>query len=285
VAEVDKELSQLAARLAQLQTEKKTAQFNKTLGNTSVEELERYLRELRMEKKKAEEAAARADLHSSFAEQPDEKVRAFLKDVVQWANKDLCALEEFKYDIEDKRKKSGIWGARSLVPYGEDDVMPYTRGELESRLAEFTQHSTQFIIAASELSRVMRIPPDDALKSAVQRAANVAVQEVNTKKRKLTHARRGCECNPDKGCKMGGPGRDCKCVTGGIACDQRCDCGGKCANPKNAAETEEETNEREAWTAGSLIHKEQEIKKLSDLAARAAAAAAAMEIDTPPKRG
>jgi len=284
VDEVDKELSQLAARLTQLQTEKKKAQYNKAVGEFDIDELEKVMRQLRMEKKKAEEAAARAELHSSFADQPDEKVRAFLKDVVEWANKDLCALEDFKQDIADQRKKGGIWGARTLGPYEDKDVMPYTRGELESRLAQFTQHSTQFIVAASELSRVMRIQTD-GLKPVVQRAAHIAAQEVESKKRKLTHARRGCECQPEKGCKMGPPGRDCKCIAGGIACDHRCDCGGKCANPKNIAETEDETDERELWTAGKLNQKEQEIEQMSKLAARAAAAAAAMDIDTPPKRG
>ena len=136
----------------------------------------------------------------------------------------------------------------------------------------------------SELSRVMRIQTD-GLKPVVQRAAHIAAQEVESKKRKLTHARRGCECQPEKGCKMGPPGRDCKCIVGGIACDHRCDCGGKCANPKNIAETEDETDERELWTAGKLNQKEQEIEQMSKLAARAAAAAAAMDIDTPPKRG
>lgn len=282
VAEVDKELSQLAARLAQLQTEKKTAQFSKAVSEFNVDELEKIIRQLRVERKEAEAAAARAELHSSFSEQPNEKVRAFLKDVVEWANKDLCALEDFKHDIEGKRKKSGFMPIRKLVPYEDEDEMPYTRKELESRLAQFTMHSTQFIIAASELSRAMRIPTD-GLKPVMQRVAHIAAQEVESKKRKLGHARRGCECLPEKGCTIGGPGRPCKCITGGIACDHRCDCGGSCTNPKNVAESAADKDYREAWVEGKLNQEEQQLANSIKLAERATAAAA-MEIDTP-KRG
>ena len=283
VAEIDRELAAIAARALSLNNEKQKAALSKTIGEATPEELERLPCQLRAERTKAVELAALRDLHFSFADQPSEKVRECLKSISAWGKDELCALEDFRADIAEKRKKVGIF--RQPAPYDDTDEMPYTRRELESRVADSQMRGAALITSVVELFHELRLPIADTLKAAVQNASTTVTREAETKKRKLTHARRGCECLPENCCKTGGVGHACKCTTGGIACDQRCGChsSGKCTNPKNLAEKEGEKQVREEATELALNYKEAEVQNLMHLAARAAMAAA-MEIDTPKRR-
>jgi len=284
------ELSQLEARIRALNSEKKTATLNKAMGEASPEELERLARQLRAERKKATEAAARAELHSSFAEHPNEKVRESLKGISEWTKDELCALEEFKKDIADKRKKGGWMPARTLVPYDDEDEMPYTRAQLERQIADSQERGAMLMASIIEMMGELRVSGGVAMRElqAAARLASHAVEaEAETKKRKMHHLRRGCECFPEACGVAGTKGEKCKCVTSGIACDQRCMChsSGKCVNPKNVAESAEEKEEREAWLEGRATYQQEQHEKSKRIAARAAAAAAAMDVDAPPKRG
>lgn len=273
------ELAALEARIQALNQEKKTATFNKVIGESSPEELERIARQLRAERKKAVEVASRAELHTTFAQHPNPKVRECLKTISSWGKDELCALDNFKVDIANKRKVVGVLGFRKQEPYEPSDPMPYTRAELESHLEDSETRAVSLLTTVMELFHELQIPAAD-LKPVVKHAGFVATQVADSKKRKLTHARRGCECLPEHCGVAGTKGEKCKCATGGIACDQRCMChsSGKCVNPKNLAENTEDKEEREDLVEGRLHMRETEIYEITQLAARAAVAAA-MDVD------
>ena len=276
VEQLDRELAQLEARIKALNSEKHAATLNKAIGEASPEELERLARQLRAERKQAAETAARAELHNSFAEHPNPKVRESLKAISAWGKEELCALEDFSKDIADKRKKVGIFGARA--PYEPTDVMPYTRAELESRTQDSTERGLELITSVLELFHAMHLPTGE-LHAVAAQAANIASNGVKRRRRALDHARRGCECLPENCNKQGGAGHSCKCTTAGILCDQRCNCGGSCTNPKNVAEPADDKEYREAWVEGKLTQREEKLANIIKLAERAATAAA-MQIDT-----
>ena len=283
VSEIDKELAAVTARVLSLNNEKQKATLSKTIGEATPEELERYADQLRTERAKAIELAALRDLHDSFANEPNEKVRDCLKAISAWAKDELCALNLFRIDIAEKRKKVGIF--RASAPYEDGDEMPYTRAELEGRVADSQIRGAALITSVIELFHELRLPVAQNLQAAASLASTTMTQEAENKKRKLNHARRGCECLPENCCNTGGVGHACKCTVNNIACDQRCQChsSGKCTNPKNVAEKQAEKQMREDGVAFELDFKEAEVQKMIQLAARAAVAAA-MEIDTPKRR-